>query len=138
MSRQNVEVVRASIDAWNAGDMGAVRELLAPDVVLRMPEDWPEPGPFVGRDAVMRQGDQMRETWDADSAEPISEFIDFADHVVVRFIWRTAGRGPEANIEFTIIYTVRKGNISLMEYFMEHAEALEVVGLPEPDAQHSS
>ena len=98
---------------------------------MRMPGDWPEPGPFVGHDAVMRQGQQMRDAWDADTAEPISDFMDVADHVVVRFIWRTTGRGPESNMEFTIIYTLRKGRILLMEYVWDHAEALEAVGLSE-------
>jgi ketosteroid isomerase-like protein len=138
MSRENVKLVRASFEAWNAGDMDAVRELLVPDVIMRLPEGWPEPGPFVGRDAVMRQGEQMRDTWDADSAEPISDFIDHADHVVVRFIWRTAGRGPESNMEFTIVYTLRKGSIFLMEYFWDHAEALETVGLSAAMSQERS
>ena len=131
MSQENVEVVRANHEAWNAGNMDAVRESLVPDVMMRMPEDWPEPGPFVGRDAVMRQGEQMRETWDADAAEPISDLMHFADHVVVRIMWRTEGRGPESKMEFTIVYTLRKYRIFLMEYFWDHAEALEAVGLSE-------
>jgi ketosteroid isomerase-like protein len=129
VSQKNVEIVQASFEAWNAGNMDVVRELLVPDVIMRLPEGWPEPGPFVGREAVMRQGEQMRDTWDADAAEPISDFMDLADHVVVRMIWRTAGRGPESNMEFTIVYTVRKGRIFSMEYFWDHADALEGVGL---------
>jgi ketosteroid isomerase-like protein len=55
MSRENVEVVRAAFDAWNAGDMDAFRQLFHSDAIVRAPTGWPEPGPFVGRDAVMRQ-----------------------------------------------------------------------------------
>jgi ketosteroid isomerase-like protein len=62
MSKENVEVMQAAFAAWNAGDMDGFRELLAPDVVMRLPEGWPEPGPYVGREAVMRQGEQQRET----------------------------------------------------------------------------
>ena len=54
MSQENVEVVRAAFEAWNAGDMDAFREMYDPDAIVRMLEDWPEPGPFVGREAVMR------------------------------------------------------------------------------------
>jgi len=54
MSQENVKVVRAAFEAWNAGDMDAFRELLAPDVISRSPDGWPEPGPYVGREAVMR------------------------------------------------------------------------------------
>jgi hypothetical protein len=74
-------------------------------------EGWPEPGPWVGPDAVMRQWQQQRETWDADALEPISDFLDAADRVAVRFIWRGAGHGPESNMDFTVVYTVRKGSI---------------------------
>jgi ketosteroid isomerase-like protein len=138
MSQENVEIMRTAFDAWNAGDMDALRELLASDVVLRAPEGWPEPGPYVGREAVMRQWEQNRDTWDADAVEPISDFMDLADHTVVRVIWRTAGRGPESNIEFTIVHTVRKGRISLIEYFWDHAEVLEALGLSEQDAHADS
>jgi ketosteroid isomerase-like protein len=41
MSQENVEVMKAAFDAWNAGDMDTFRELLAPDVVMRLPEGWP-------------------------------------------------------------------------------------------------
>ena len=64
MSQENVDFMRAGIEAWNAGDMDAVRESFHPDVIMRTPEGWPEPGPYVGREAVMRQLEQNRETWD--------------------------------------------------------------------------
>src|SRR6266576_2004503 len=111
MSQENVEVVRAGFEAWNAGDMDAFRDLYDPDVIMRAVEGWPEPGPYVGREAVMRWFEQLRETWDADTLEPISDFIDAADRVVVRFIWRGAGHGTEANMELTNVITVRKGRI---------------------------
>ena len=40
----------------------------------------------------MRQFEQLRETWDADTLEPISDFIDAGDRVVVRL--DLAWRGP--------------------------------------------
>ena len=70
MSQENVEIVKATFDAWNAGDMEAVRELYDSDVYMRPPQGWPEPGPFVGREAVIRQFEQNRETFDADTPRP--------------------------------------------------------------------
>ena len=49
----------------------------------------------------------------------------------MRFIWRGVGSGPEANIEATGVLTVRKGKIFDSEFFWDHAEALETLGLPE-------
>jgi ketosteroid isomerase-like protein len=131
MSEENVEVVRGAFAAWNAGEMDAVSEAFDPGVIMRMPEEWPEPGPFVGRDAVMRQLEQQRETWESDSFERISDFIDAGERVVVRWIWHGAGSGPESNIEATAVYTVRKGRVFYVEHFWDHVEALEAAGLRE-------
>jgi ketosteroid isomerase-like protein len=131
MSQENVEIVRRAYVAWNVGDMGAFSELCDPDIIVRPPEGWPEPGPFVGREAFMRWCEQLRETWDADALEPIGDFTDVADHVVVRQIWRGAGYGPEANLEMTWVGTVRKGRIFGIEFFWDHEEALEAAGLSE-------
>ena len=129
MSQENVEIVRASHEAWNSGDMNALREFYDPDAIMRPPEGWPEQGPFIGREAVMRQFEQLRETWDTDTAEASSDFIDAADRVVVRMLWRTAGRGPDSNIEFTIVFMLRKGKILFLEYFWDHDNVLEAMGL---------
>jgi ketosteroid isomerase-like protein len=119
MSRENVEVVRAAYEAWNGGDMDALRELYDPEIIWRPPEGWPEPGPFVGREAFMRQAEQMRETWDADALELTSDFIHANDRVAVRQMWRGAGHGPDMNMEMTMIYTVRKGKIFLLGVLLE-------------------
>jgi uncharacterized protein len=131
MSQENVQVVRRGFETWNAGNMDAFREYFDPGVILRPLEGWPEPGPFVGREAVMRWFEQLRETWDTDTFELIRDFIDVGDRVAVRFIWRGAGHGPEANIEATSVFMVRKGRIFYQEFFWDHAEALEAVGLSE-------
>jgi ketosteroid isomerase-like protein len=138
MSQENVEIVRAAFEAYNAGDMDAFRKLYDPDVIMRPPAGWPEPGPFVGREAAMHQLAQMRETWDADALELTSDFIHAADRVAVRVIWHGAGHGPEMCLEVTDVFTVRKGKIFGIEFFWNHAEALEAVGLSEQDAHADS
>ena len=114
MSEENVEIARSAFETWNAGDMDALRELYDPDVIVRAPEGWPEPGPFVGREAVMREFAQLRE-----------------DRVVVRSIWHGVGRGPQASMEWTVVYTMRNRRVFHLEFFWDHAEALEAVGLAE-------
>ena len=131
MSQGNVELVRAAFEAWNAGDMDAFRELYDPDIVVRPLPDWPEPGPWVGREAVMRQWEQMGAAWSGDVVEPISDFIDAADRVAVRQVWRGAGHGPDMNMEMTNVFMVRKGRIVYQEFFWDHPEALEILGLAE-------
>ena len=132
MSEENVEVVKAAFDAWNAGDMDAVRECYDPGVVIgRELEGFPETGPFVGRDAVMRQWERSREPWgDTVTVEPVS-IIDAGDRVVARQVVHGVGRGPALHVEFTAVCTLRNGRIFYFEFFWDHAEALKAVGLSE-------
>jgi ketosteroid isomerase-like protein len=69
---------------------------------------------------------------------PVSDFVHAADRVAARFIWRGAGHGPEADLEMTVVWTVRKGKIIYQEAFWDHAEALEAAGLSEQDAHAES
>jgi ketosteroid isomerase-like protein len=138
MSQQNVELVRAVFEAWNAGDMDALREQYDPNIVVRYAEGWPEGlQPTMGREAVVRQWEQQRAAFDSDTLEPI-EFIDAGDRVVVRQIWHAAGRGPDLNIEVSTVTTLRKGKTILLEFFWDHAEALVAVGLSGQDAHSDS
>ena len=129
MSRENVEVVRAAFDAWKAGRIDALRQKQDPDIVVCPPKGWPEPGPYVGREAAMRHFEQNREAFDANTLELINGFVCAADRVVVRFVWRGAGHGPEANLEMTGVHAMRGGRVTRIEYFWDHAEALEAAGL---------
>jgi uncharacterized protein len=129
ISQENVEVMRRGFAAWNAGDMDAIRTRLDPGVILRPPENWPEPGPYVGPDAVMRQWQQARETLDRDTLELASNFVAVGDRIAVRAVWRGSGHGPEPRVEITYVFTVRNGKILAIEQFWDHAEALQAVGL---------
>jgi ketosteroid isomerase-like protein len=131
MSRENVDVIRAAYDAWNAGDTDALRDFHHPDVIARYGASWPEPGPFVGRDAVVRQIEELRQTWEASEAEVISDFIDAGDRVVAEFVWHGTGHGPAFEFEGAAVYTMRNGKIFEVEYLGTLAEALEAVGLSE-------
>ncbi len=131
MSQENVEVVRASNQAWNDDDMDAFRELFDPNVVLRTVGNWPEPGPYVGRDAVMGFYRGLRAAFDEDQVRATSDYLDIGDRVVVRMAMDSVGRGPPANLESTLVLSVRDGQIRSVEFFWDHDEALEAAGLSE-------
>jgi ketosteroid isomerase-like protein len=131
MSQENIEVVRTYLKLWNAGDMEGVRELHDPDAVMEIPPDWPEPGPFVGRDAVVRQLNQARAAFDSDSVEFLSDLVAIGDRVIVRTGWHGSGRGPQSEMEWTNVFTIRDGRFINVRYFWDHAEALDAAGLRE-------
>jgi ketosteroid isomerase-like protein len=129
-SAANVGLVRALIEAWNAGDTESIRGAIDRDVFMRSPEDWPESGPFLGRDAVLRAFEQLRETFDCDWHEVITEPLSVGDQVAVRTIWHGEGRGPRLRQESTHVYTVRDGRVVRLEFFADHDEALRAIGAP--------
>src|SRR4051812_42691086 len=131
MSEENVELVRTYLKLWNAVDMKGVRELHDPDAVTEAAPDWPEPGPFVGRDAVMQQLNQARDAFDNDSVELLSDLSAVGDRVIARVGWHGLGRGPQSDMEWTIVFTIRDGRILKAQYLWDHAEALEAAGLRE-------
>jgi len=131
MSQENVEIVQAFFDAYNARDMDAVSALHDSKVIWAAFEGWPEADTLVGREACMRQYERNREPFDVITAEPVTDFIAAGDRVVVRIAWSATGQGPAMNMEFTFVYTVRKGKIFIIENFWDHADALKAVGLEE-------
>lgn len=131
MSRKNVEIVRAGFAAWNAGDMEAFGQLLDSTVVLRPVENWPEPGPFYGRETVVSQFKQAREVFEADAADAVGNYIAHGDRVAVRHVWRGSVRGPEIRLDMTGVYTLRDGKAIEIAFYWNHAEALETLGLSE-------
>ena len=135
MSQENVELVQALFNRWNAGDIDAFRDAFDPEArIVRGLEGWPEPGPFVGRDSIVRQFERVGQAWDASTLEPISLIDGGGDQVVVRWAWHGAGHGPDWNMEASAVCTVRKGKVFFLAYFWDHAEALKAVGLSERDA----
>jgi ketosteroid isomerase-like protein len=123
------ELLEGIFVAWDSGDMDALSELFDPDIVARSPEGWPEPGPFVGRDAVLLEFQRLRETWKADRLEPIGEFEGRGDRAVVRYRWHGSGAGPDMTLELSLVATARNDRIILLEYFWDHAQGRTAAGL---------
>ena len=132
MSQENVEIVRRSYEAWNAGAMDTLRECYDPSAVMVLgSEGGPEGAEaIVGIDALMLLYVRLREAWDTDEMDPIS-FTDADDRVVVHHTWHARGRGPDLDIEQAVICTLSQGRISQVEPFWDHHEALKAVGLEE-------
>jgi ketosteroid isomerase-like protein len=131
MSQENVDVLHRAIEAWNAGDMDRVVAEYAPDAIMRGLERWPEPGPYFGRDDIRQAFERIHEPWESDSIEVVEDARAVGDRVVSRWRWRVEGQGPQTETEFSTLITVRGGKIHYFEYFWDHEEALQAVGLSE-------
>ena len=61
----------------------------------------------------------------------MSDLVAVSDRVIARVGWHGFGRGPQSDMEWTNVFTIRDGRILKAQYFWDHAEALEAAGLRE-------
>jgi ketosteroid isomerase-like protein len=134
MSQENVEVVRRTIEAYIVGDREAYFDFMADDIEI-CPDvsRWPEAKPFRGREEFKRFNADIDQGWEGGARAEIREVFPVDDRVVVRADWGGTGRssGIDLRSSLTSIFTVRDGQIIKIEYFFDHAEALETLGLSE-------
>ena len=134
MSHENVEIVKAAIDAYNRDDWDAYFKDLAPGFELDFSRAvGPWRGVF-GLDQFRRVVGEFRETWESARVEP-HEFIEAGDLVVVPLTQHLKGRGGiEAVVRGAWVWTIRNGAIERVTMYQERQDALEAVGLSEQDA----
>jgi ketosteroid isomerase-like protein len=132
MSRENVEVVRRAIDAFNRHDLDAVSRYFYPQVKV----DWSrsrglEAGVYHGEQAAQDFWVTFYGAFDEVTFTPL-EFIECGDHVVVPNSTLLCGRyGIEVVARSAPVVTVRSGRIVEWTLYQEKTEALEAVGLRE-------
>jgi ketosteroid isomerase-like protein len=144
MSQENVEVVKANIDAFNREDWDAFVKNAAPGFELDLSRAvGPTRGVF-GLDQSRRLVEEFRETWESarwESArwEP-HEFIEAGDLVVVHLTQHVKGRGGIEMVAGigTWVWTIRNRAIERVTMYQERQDALEDLGLSEQDAHADS
>jgi ketosteroid isomerase-like protein len=138
MAQENVELVKAVIDAYNREDWDAVFRDIAPDAELDMSRAvGPTQGVFKP-DQVRRVLVDFRENWESVRIEP-HEFIEAGDLVVVPWAMHVKGRdGIEAAARVAVVWTVRDGVTQGASLYQERQDALEAAGLSEQDAHAGS
>ena len=129
MSQENVEIVKAIIDAYNREDWDTFFKDMAPDFELDFSRAvGPWRGVF-GLDQIRRVLGEFRETWESARSEP-HEFIEAGDLVVVPGTQHLKGRGGiEVVSRAASVWTIRNGAIERMVMYQEREDALEAAGL---------
>jgi ketosteroid isomerase-like protein len=128
MSEENVELGRKCVEYWNRGDLDALFDLGDEDQMLRAAKGWPERVQY-GKDAVRSFYEGLADAVGHDSV--LEDLVDARDSVVLRIRQHYSGErsGLKGDLEFTQVLTFRKGKIIMQEFFWDHQEALEAVGL---------
>jgi ketosteroid isomerase-like protein len=129
MSRENVEIVRAAIDALNSGDLDAVLEHASPDFEFDFSRAvGPAHGVF-GRDELPDLFREFDGPWQSVRREA-EEFIEADEQIVTPLTSHHLGRhGLELQARVAMVWTIRDGAIARVCFYQGHEEALEAAGL---------
>jgi ketosteroid isomerase-like protein len=132
MSRENVEIVRGRIDAFNRGDQSAWLASLNEDYEIAPLDDWPDARAIRGGEAGW---DFYRDVAEILSFERVRvEFVDAGVEKVLGHQRHAAhGRksGADVEIDRWFVTTLREGKVLRDEWFTDRADALKAAGLSE-------
>lgn len=132
MSRENLELVRQLIDAFNRRDVEAFAQATTPDFEWSTSVMAVEGEVFWGRDGIDTYFQRMGDAWDqfqavGDQLRDLGERVLFSG----RIEGRGRGSGAPVGAPIDILYDLRLGKISRMHSFLDHDEALRAAGLSE-------
>src|SRR6266508_5863462 len=125
MSKENVELVLESL-RLDPNDVEARAALMHPEITATAVPGWPEPGPFVGRDAVLAETKRLGD-WGENRFTDIDVVADEGDWVVVAFRWhiRGAGSGIATHLDVAVAVRVKEGRVIEWHNRWSRDEALE-------------
>jgi ketosteroid isomerase-like protein len=139
MPKQNIEIVRRWIDAYNRRDFEGLIEVTDPDFDFR--------SRFVAIESEFRGYERfphayfrtLDEAYDRFEVIP-TDFIDAgaAVLVVADAEWRGKASGVEGSLPIFVASWLRAGKLFRTETFTDRGEALDAVGLSEQDASADS
>jgi ketosteroid isomerase-like protein len=128
MSRENVEIVRRSNDAFERGDVAAAMSAVHPDLVTYRPD--PDDRTFHGPGGFLEAFDDWVEDF-AEFSFAAEECLDVGDRVLVRFRQWARGKASDVPLEASVwfLYTLSDGRITHMGIYNAENKALEAAGL---------
>jgi ketosteroid isomerase-like protein len=130
MSQENVEAQGRFGDAFRRGDWDAVAAMIDPHIAVRTDSRWQEQR-FYGRESWLAF---LRGSCEARGPENrVEEVVDLGDRVLTRSCWNIRGHhsGLAGEFRYSSIITYREGRSVFIEFFIEHEQALEALGVSE-------
>jgi ketosteroid isomerase-like protein len=126
--QRNLEVVGQIGVRWNAGDHEGVLDLYHDEIVMTAAPDWPDPGPWVGKEQVAWNQREWASAWE--TVEMVIYRVA-GDKVVAMGEWlsRGASSGAGGTIPIVIVFTLEDGLVTRFEWTQDADEALRAAGL---------
>ena len=127
MPEAHVEIVRASLEAWNGGDWDASMEHYHPEIEWRAGLPDTSRTTFIGHDGVREFWRIWSEIWTSIVMLP-DEFVEIGDDVVVAIRFRAAARqGLELDQSIAMVFTLRDGLVIRFRTYSNMDQALAAV-----------
>jgi len=132
MSQENVEIVRRAIEAFSRGDVDAFADLTTSDLEWATGLGAIEGEIFRGREGIETYFGRLAGAWDEFLFLP-DEFRDLDDTVLVLGRLEGRGRGAGVPVDSPVgaVWDLRGGKVWRLRAYLDHAEALDAVGLSE-------
>jgi ketosteroid isomerase-like protein len=138
MSQENVEIVRAAIDAWNRRDWDAALKDAASTFEFDFSRSMGPGRGVYGLDQMEEFFREFADAWESFRLEA-DEFIEAGEHVVMPNTLHAQGRGGiEVHARAAWQWTIRNRRITHLCFYQERGEALKAVGFSEQDANADS
>jgi ketosteroid isomerase-like protein len=128
MSQENVEVVRAAVDAFNEGDRDRLLGLVHPDVEFHSAV---EQKIYRGPDGLVRYRDDVDAVLEEFHTEE-NRFLRGRRGRMVhlyRIVGRGAGSGVPVSRDIAALWELREGKLVKGQIYLNQRDALEAAGL---------
>ena len=125
MSTVIEDLMRRSLEAFNAGDWERMEPLYWPDAEAKAPEGWPEAESSKGWPAIQTQFQRLKDSWAEDRFE-VRSVEHFGESVcLMEGIWHTRGKesGIEADVPSWVVAVARGEKISRAEFYLDEGKA---------------
>ncbi len=130
--QENIEIMRAWIDAFNRGGIEETIRYLDPEIEWTTTSTYSEAGTYHGHEGVRQWMRRAFAGWESIRLEP-ERFFDAAEQVVIpmQITARDKQTGNSAAFMFTTLAELQGGVIVRIRNYTNHAEALEAAGIKE-------
>ncbi len=127
---QHVQLVHDAFDCFDGGDWERLRPLIAADNVMTPPEFWPDPGPFIGPEASIREYQRLFEMFRGIEVS-VSNIVSHENWVIAHYRGVLEVEMPDfpKELEFTGVHRFEDGLFAESHYRFDRDAALAAAGL---------
>lgn len=123
-------MVHEAFECFDSGDWERLRPLIAPDNVMTPPELWPDPGPYMGPDASIREYQRLFEMFRGIEVS-VSTIVSHDHWVIAHYRGVMEGEVPDfpKELEFIGVHRFENGLFAESHYRLDRDAALAAAGL---------